>query len=52
MHGTGKYTYTNGDTYVGPYVDDLKHGPGVYTWAEDGSTMNGVWENGECVSRS
>lgn len=32
-HGTGKMSFTNGDSYSGCWVDDYRTGDGVYTFA-------------------
>ena len=32
MHGKGKITWVDGREYDGEYVDDKKHGYGVYKW--------------------
>ena len=45
MLGKGKFMYKNGRSYEGDYVNDKKHGYGVYTW-ENGSTFEGSWFEG------
>ncbi len=32
MHGKGIYTWKDGRRYEGEYLNDRKHGFGVYTW--------------------
>ena len=32
MHGKGKYTWKDGRYYEGEYINDKKHGCGVYRW--------------------
>jgi len=32
MHGRGTYTWKDGRKYDGEYIDDRKHGFGIYTW--------------------
>lgn len=32
MHGKGVYTWKDGRVYTGDYIDDKKHGYGVYKW--------------------
>lgn len=32
MHGKGKITWPDGREYEGDYVDDKKHGYGVFKW--------------------
>ena len=40
-NGFGTYTHTNGTTYVGQYVDDLREGQGTWTLF-DGSKFVGI----------
>jgi hypothetical protein len=40
-HGQGKYTWSNGCWYGGPYVDGFKHGDGTLTFP-DGSKYKGA----------
>lgn len=44
-NGTGRMEYISGNTYVGGWKDDEKHGKGVYTFA-DGRKCKGKWELG------
>ena len=46
----GIYLYRNGDMYVGRFHNDEKDGEGVYTFAADGSSLEGQWQNGAFVS--
>ena len=39
--------YKNKNTYVGGWVDDKRHGHGVYTWAGTGEKYEGGWERGK-----
>ena len=48
-HGQGKFTFNDGSTYEGEWMNDLKHGKGTYTW-KDGTVLVGTWNNGEHVS--
>lgn len=32
MHGRGIYTWKDGRRYEGEYLNDRKHGFGIYTW--------------------
>jgi hypothetical protein len=41
-NGYGKYTWANGDVYVGEYKDALRSGKGKYTWP-DGRVYYGDW---------
>jgi len=34
MHGRGKYEWSDGRKYDGDYIEDLKHGYGVFTWPD------------------
>ena len=43
MHGKGTYSWPDGRSYVGEYVNDLKEGNGVYTWI-DGRKYDGNWK--------
>ena len=44
-HGTGIYTWTNGNKYVGEWKDGKRHGTGTYTWA-DGGVYVGDFKDG------
>jgi len=48
-HGSGKYTYVNGDTYDGEWRNGRKHGTGTYTYALTGSHFYGQWKYGKQV---
>ena len=48
-HGSGKYTYVNGDTYDGEWRNGRKHGTGTYTYAVTGSHYYGQWKYGKQV---
>ena len=47
-HGTGTYTWTNGDVYTGDWVDGSRTGTGTYTYTNgdvyEGDFVDGVWE--------
>ena len=45
-NGPGTYTYTNGDTYEGEWVDGMRHGQGSYTFKGTGAKYSGTWVNG------
>lgn len=40
--------YENGDCYVGPYVDDARHGKGVYLHANKGAFAGAFHRQGAC----
>ena len=44
--GKSKVMYNDGESYVGYYKNDLKHGNGTYTFAHGGS-YTGQWKNNE-----
>lgn len=45
-HGFGTYTYSNEDTYVGEWNNNLRHGQGTYTYASFEAKYVGAWVNG------
>ena len=46
MSGQGTYTWPDGRTYIGSYVNDKKEGFGTYFWA-DGRKFEGEWKDGK-----
>lgn len=40
--GKNKFTFSNGDTYVGDYLNGKRNGSGKYTWAS-GQSYDGAW---------
>jgi hypothetical protein len=46
LHGKGIYTWADGRSYDGAYIDDKKEGFGVYIWP-DGRKYEGQWLNGK-----
>lgn len=46
----GTFTYVNGDIYVGQWRAGKKHGKGTYTYAKDGTSMIGDWQDGKIVN--
>jgi hypothetical protein len=46
----GKWSYSNGDTFVGEYKDGKRHGHGTYTFAE-GSKYTGEHKDGNFEGR-
>lgn len=47
-HGKGKYTYTDGSTYDGYWVNGVKHGSGTQCDA-NGNVVRGFWYEGELL---
>ena len=45
MHGKGKFTGKNGETYEGEYLNGLKNGYGVFSWC-DGRIYEGYFKDG------
>jgi hypothetical protein len=43
-HGTGTYTYVNGDAYAGGWANGVKHGKGCYFFAANKCQFLGYWE--------
>ena len=41
----GTYLYGNGDRYKGTFVNQMKHGKGVYNYGGTGQVYDGEWEN-------
>lgn len=39
----GIYFYANGDSYKGTFINQMKHGFGVYTYASTGEVYEGEW---------
>jgi hypothetical protein len=46
MSGFGELTFENGGSYRGHFLDDLYHGPGLWTNVK-GDTSEGYWVKGE-----
>lgn len=46
LHGQGAYSWADGRSYEGAYVDDKKQGFGIYIWP-DGRKYEGHWYNGK-----
>ncbi|KAH9598189.1 MORN motif [Trypanosoma melophagium] len=48
MNGVGVYFFNPQETeyFIGSYRDDVKHGRGLYHFAESGSNRLQLWENG------
>lgn len=46
----GTFTYLNGDVYVGQWRAGKKHGQGTYSYASDGSKLQGQFENGKITN--
>ena len=47
-NGKGTYHYAHGDEYTGEWVDDLKVGQGVFTWADGGRYRRNCSEKMKC----
>ena len=43
------FSYPNGDIYDGQWQDNVRHGKGSYTFAENGSQYCGQWVKGKGV---
>ena len=43
-HGTGRYTWPNGDVYDGEWADGVQSGTGVKTYC-NGDQYTGSWSN-------
>ena len=41
----GTYTFANGDTYKGQFLNQQKHGHGIYNYSKTGQTYEGQWAN-------
>lgn len=54
MHGWGVYFFTAQETefFVGQYVEDKKHGIGLYHYAESGQSKEQLWSAGELVKET
>jgi hypothetical protein len=46
-NGTGTYTWSTGETYIGDFVDGLRDGEGVYIFTINGqdATSEGLWKD-------
>jgi hypothetical protein len=49
MQGVGVLIYANGDVYDGQFHNNVPHGRGKYTYADDGETCEGMFQNGDFV---
>ncbi|ORC85089.1 uncharacterized protein TM35_000381640 [Trypanosoma theileri] len=45
-HGVGHALFPNGDAYTGEYAGNMRHGLGLYWWAQQGVLYTGRWHNG------
>jgi len=48
IYAFGAGTPWAGDSYLGAYLKDKRHGPGVYRWA-NGDSFSGEWDNDRFV---
>ena len=46
MHGKGLYKWTDGGTYLGEYINNIKEGKGIFKWA-NGKIYDGSFKNGK-----
>jgi len=46
MNGKGETPWLDGKKYTGEYLDDKKHGYGVFDWG-NGKFYEGFWEDGK-----
>jgi hypothetical protein len=47
MNGFGKFTFSNGDQYIGSFYDDELTGEAIYIRnSSDGAIIKGNFENG------
>jgi hypothetical protein len=44
--GYGEYFYSNGNKYEGQWMEDKKHGHGIYTYLLTGERYEGDWRDG------
>ena len=49
MNGYGRFIYTNGDFYLGTFLNHKKHGLGKYVQAKTGLVHDGEWSNDKFV---
>ena len=42
-NGYGVYYYINGNTYTGQWLNDKKHGSGIYVYAASNEKYEGEW---------
>lgn len=45
MNGKGTLRWPDGKKYEGEYLNDIKHGYGIYYW-NDGRIYDGMWKDG------
>ncbi|KAH3758473.1 hypothetical protein Pelo_9725 [Pelomyxa schiedti] len=50
FHGRGVRIWDDGTRYEGDWVSEKENGAGTKTWARDGTSIAGVWKNGDIVS--
>jgi hypothetical protein len=50
MSGQGTLTYKNGDKYIGAWVEDMKHGNGIFYNAKDGTKKQGLWNSDKRIN--
>lgn len=45
--GYGTYEFADGNTYIGQYMQDVKHGYGIFRWTADRELHQGQWKFGK-----
>ena len=45
--GKGTYSFNNGDTYEGDFVNGMMEGEGIYTYSKTNSKYEGSFQNGK-----
>ena len=49
-HGSGKFTFKNGNYFIGNYKNDKRDGPGKEYSSAGAILLDGVWSNGTVIS--
>ena len=49
MGGRGSYNYSNGDRFIGYFMEDLPHGEGAHILAS-GEVYAGNWDRGRLLA--
>lgn len=48
---SGVYSFSNGDTYKGEFLNGMKHGRGVYSYLSSGEVYDGEWRSDQWNGR-